>query len=172
MILVVYGHPYPSRSRGCAALLEAVRRVPEVEVRSLYDLYPDFDIDAAAEQAALDRAAAVVWLAPLHWYSVPSLMKHWIDKVLMDGYAFGAGGDRLAGKPCLWATTTGGGEYAPGGEHDHRFEEFAPPIEMTARYCGMRWLEPFAVHGVAQLSNDELAQRARELRERLEALGR
>jgi hypothetical protein len=27
-------------------------------VRSLYDLYPDFDIDEAAEQEALRRAAA------------------------------------------------------------------------------------------------------------------
>jgi putative NADPH-quinone reductase len=38
---------------------------------------------------------------------------------------------------------------------------------MTARYCGMRWLEPFVVHDPAAISDEELAARARALRERL-----
>ena len=56
MILIVRAHPYPQRSRAGRALLEAVHDLPDLEVRSLYDLYPDFDIDVAAEQAALARA--------------------------------------------------------------------------------------------------------------------
>ena len=32
--------------------------LPGLEVRSLYALYPDFDIDVATEQAALDAAGA------------------------------------------------------------------------------------------------------------------
>ena len=56
MILVLHAHPYPRTSRAGAALLAAIRDLPSLEVRSLYELYPDFDIDVAAEQAALERA--------------------------------------------------------------------------------------------------------------------
>lgn len=168
MILVVYAHPYPRRSRGGAALLAGIADIPGLEVRSLYDLYPDFDIDVAAEQQALRHADAVVWLNPLYWYTTPALMQLW--KVLVSGFAHSEGGTALADKPCVWAVTTGGGDYRVGGIHDHAFEAFAPAVEMTARYCGMRWLEPFVVHEPADLSDDELAARARALRERLVAL--
>lgn len=167
MILVVYAHPYPRRSRGCAALLAGIAGVPGLETRSLYDLYPDFDVDAAAEQEALRRADAVVWLGPLYWYTTPALMQLWMEKVLVSGFAHSAGGAALAGKPCLWAVTTGGGEYREGGVHAHAFEAFAPVVEMTARYCGMRWLEPFVVHDPAATSDEALAARAKALRERL-----
>jgi glutathione-regulated potassium-efflux system ancillary protein KefF len=169
-LLVVHAHPYPHTSRGCAALLESIADLPGLAVRRLYDVYPDFDIDVAAEQEALRGARAVVWLHPLYWYSAPALMKHWFEKVLAVGFAFGEGGSALQGKPCLWVTTTGGGEYSPEGIHRHRFAEFAPAIEMTARYSGMRWQEPFVVHDVTGHADDALRRRGQELRERLLAL--
>jgi len=42
------------------ALAAAVRDLPGVEIRALYDRYPDFDIDVAAEQALHDPARAAV----------------------------------------------------------------------------------------------------------------
>lgn len=164
---MVHAHPYPHTSRGCAALLDSISDLPGLEVRSLYDTYPDFDIDVAAEQDALRRARAVVWLHPLYWYTAPALLKHWFEKVLAVGFAYGESGSALAGKPCLWVTTTGGGEYSPEGIHHHAFRDFAPVIEMTARYSGMRWEEPFVVNDVTGHSDDALRARGRELRERL-----
>ena len=170
-IVVVYAHPYPRRSRGCAALLSAIRAMEGLQVRSLYELYPDFDIDRRAEQAALREAATIVWMHPLYWYGPPGMLKHWFDKVLLEGFAFGDRGRALQDKACLWVTTTGGGEYARGGVHDHPFADFAPPLEMTARYCGMRWLDPFVVHDVAHRSDEELLASGQSLRERLAAAG-
>ena len=170
MILVVHAHPYPKRSRGGAALLAGIADLPDLEVRSLYELYPDFDVDAAAEQEALRRADTVVWLNPLYWYTTPALMQLWMEKVLVSGFAHSKGGGALAGKSCLWAVTTGGGEYGVDGPHGHAFEAFAPVVEMTARYCGMRWAEPFVVHDPGEMSDGQLAARGRELRERLSLL--
>jgi glutathione-regulated potassium-efflux system ancillary protein KefF len=171
MVLVIYAHPYPRRSRAGASLLAAVRDLPGLEVRSLYDLYPDFDIDVAAEQAAVERADLVVWLAPLYWYSVPAAMKHWFDEVLTGGWAHGEDGNALKGKHCLWATTTGDVEkYALTGAHAHPFEAFIPVVEQTARYCHMKWLEPFVVHDSHELSDETLAQWAAKFRKRIEAL--
>ena len=75
MILLLYAHPYPSRSRAGAALLSALEGLQGLEVRTLYELYPDFDVDADAEQAVLLRADAIVWMHPLYWYSTPALMQ-------------------------------------------------------------------------------------------------
>lgn len=171
MIVVIHAHPYPRTSRGCAALLEAIREAPGLEVRSLYDLYPDFDVDSAAEQAALEPARLVVWLHPIYWYTVPALMKHWLEKVLVKGWAYGEGGTALKGKDCLWVATTGGDEsaYSAQGRHERAFEGFVPVVEQTARYCGMNWLAPFVVHGAHQVPDEALREAGRRLRERLDA---
>lgn len=169
MILIVHAHPYPRHSRACNALLAAVRELPGVEVRSIYDLYPDFDIDVAAEQQALIDADQVVWLHPLYWYSVPAMLKHWFDVVLLRGWAYGADGNALRGKPCLWVASAGGDpeSYAPEGIHQQPFEKFVPPIEQTARFCGMVWQEPIIVHGSHSVSDADIATAAEKFRSRL-----
>lgn len=169
MILIIYAHPYPQHSRASRALLSAARELSDVQVRSLYDMYPDFDIDVDAEQAALLDAKLVVWLHPVYWYSAPGMLKHWFDVVLARGWAYGTGGEALTGKQCLWVATTGGTPetYTSDGAHHRSFTDFAAPIEQTARFCGMHWLEPFTLHGAHVVSDAELAQAAAAFRQRL-----
>ncbi|MBL0208324.1 glutathione-regulated potassium-efflux system oxidoreductase KefF [Propionivibrio sp.] len=171
MILIVRAHPYPQRSRAGRALLEAVRDLPDLEVRSLYDLYPDFDIDVAAEQAALARADLVVWLHPIYWYSAPAMLKHWFDVVHLRGWAYGDGGAALRGKHCLWVATTGGdaSSFAESGAHQLPFAAFEAPIRQTAKFCGMVWEPPIVLHGANVVSNDALEAAANAFRERLAA---
>lgn len=169
MILIIHAHPYPQRSRAGRAMLAAVRDLPGLEVRSLYDLYPDFDIDVVAEQAALARADLVVWLHPVYWYSVPAMLKHWFDVVLVRGWAYGVSGGALYGKHCLWVATTGGQEssFAEGGVHQLPFADFAAPIRQTARFCGMVWEVPVTLHGAHALADDEIDVAATAFRKRL-----
>jgi glutathione-regulated potassium-efflux system ancillary protein KefF len=172
MLLLIFAHPYPDRSRANRSLLDAARGVDGVKVRSLYDLYPDFDIDVETEQAALARATAVIWQHPIYWYSPPSLLKHWFEKVLSRGWAYGDGGNALRGKRCLWVTTTGGepAAYGPEGMHRLPFPDFVPPVEQTARFCQMSWEPPLIVHGAHRLSTQELDSVAEDYRRRLERL--
>lgn len=169
MICVIHAHPYPSRARTNRVLADALRRLENVELRPLYDLYPDFDIDVDAEQRSLTRAQLVVWMHPVYWYSVPALLKHWFDKVLAYGWAYGEGGTALEGKRCLWVPTTGGGEqaYTPAGLHARPFASFVPAIEQTARYCGMQWEPPYIVHGTDGIDDARLAGHAAALVQRL-----
>ncbi|RFF47707.1 NAD(P)H-dependent oxidoreductase [Xanthomonas campestris] len=44
--------------------------------------------DVAAEHARLDRADAVVLVFPIYWWSMPALLKGWIDRVFTLGWAF------------------------------------------------------------------------------------
>ena len=97
-ILVLAAHPQLEHSRVTRTLMQAAARAhreggPHIEVRDLYALYPDYFIDTAAEQAALVPARLVVWLHPVHWYSMPPLMKLWLDEVFAFGWAYGPDGD-------------------------------------------------------------------------------
>lgn len=170
MIAVIYAHPYPHVSRACAALVKAISGVPGLTVRSLYDLYPDFDIDHDAERSALEGARLVVFVHPIYWYSMPALLKHWFDQVLAKGWAY-AGGQALAGKDCLWVATSSGDErdFVPAECQGHPFEAFVPVVERTARFCGMKWLEPFIVPAASRVADAELAAAAQTLRKRLDA---
>jgi glutathione-regulated potassium-efflux system ancillary protein KefF len=171
VICVIHAHPYPHRSRTNRALVAALRALPGLELRSLYDMYPDFDIDVVAEQHALSQARLVVWMHPLYWYSVPALMKHWFDKVLAFGWAYGDGGKALHGKHCLWVPTAGGDaeSFSPDGMHAHPFASFVPAIEQTARFCDMHWEAPYVVHGADDLDEAQLARHAAALVQRLSA---
>jgi glutathione-regulated potassium-efflux system ancillary protein KefF len=172
MIDLVYAHPYPDRSVANRTLVAALEGLPGLRLASLYDLYPDWGIDVDAEQEALASADVVVWQHPMHWYGPTPLLKLWFDKVLALGWAYGEGGTALHGKTCLWVVTTGGDElaYSPGGMHAHGFEAFVGPIRQTAVLCGMKFVEPFVIHGAHRHSPASLSALARAYRERLERL--
>ncbi len=173
MILLLYAHPHPDRSEANRILLDAVRDLPGLALHSLYDRYPDFSIDAAAERAAIEAAKLVIWQHPLYWYSVPALLKLWFESVLVRGWAYGDGGSALAGKDCLWVTTTGADAdaYGPGGKHAHGFSDFVPHVEQTARFCGMNWLPPIVLHGAHRHGRDWLRTQGQAYRARLQAWG-
>src|SRR5690606_21323041 len=48
-----------------------------------------FTSDIIAEQHKLLWAHMVLFMFPLWWYSVPGILKGWIDRVLANGFAYG-----------------------------------------------------------------------------------
>ena len=167
--LVIHAHPRASASRVTQALRQTLASQPDTTVRALYDLYPDFDINVAAERVALDAADLVIWLTPVHWYSVPALMKHWFDQVLAYGWAYGPGGNALRGKTAWWVTSAGAmpADYSATGAHGRPFADFVAPLEQTARFCGMHWLAPYVVHGGHHNSQSQVSASCGGLLQRL-----
>ena len=86
-IYVLAAHPAWSRSRVNRRLRDTAKQLPGVRVQDLYARYPDFDIDVAAEQANVSAARLLVLLHPIQWYSMPPLLKLWLDEVLTHGWA-------------------------------------------------------------------------------------
>ena len=167
-IALIHAHPYAEQSLANRELLAAIDDLAFVTRRSLYDLYPDFDIDVDAEQRALAAADLIVLQHPVYWYSAPALLKLWIDDVFALGWAYGEGGIALAGKSLQWVVTTGGDfrAYSPAGPHGHPFEVFIAPMRQTARFCGMHWLEPLIVHD-AHADRAHVVEAGQRYRERL-----
>ncbi|MBL8287700.1 MAG: NAD(P)H-dependent oxidoreductase [Rubrivivax sp.] len=174
-ITVIAAHPALEHSRITRRLMDAAAGVgaapdgPAVDVRDLYHLYPDYFIDVAAEQAALGAAQLVVWLQPIHWYSMPPLMKLWLDEVFAFGWAYGPGGTALRGKDLWLVASTGGPEhsYHPAGYNRYFFDAYLPPYEQTARLAGMRWLPPLVLHGAHRVDEAGLGAHAGLFAERL-----
>lgn len=171
-VLLVFAHPALERSRANAVLAEAGRTADGVRFHDLYELYPDFVIDVEAEQERLLAHQVIALQFPLYWYSTPALLKEWLDLVWLHGFAYGKGGDRLAGKQLFVACTTGGPAraYHRRGQNRFTMEEFLRPLEQTTALCGMSWETPWVVHG-ARLKDDETIRReADRYRARLEGL--
>lgn len=154
------------------ALWSAAEALPDITGHDLYETYPDFLIDTPAEQARLLAHEVVVLQFPFYWYSSPALLKEWIDLIWLHGFAYGHEGRALHGKTLSVACTTGGSDEAYGATGHNRFSmaEFLRPYEATASLCGMRWVQPFVVHGAAVIDDPGLTEAARGYRAWLRAL--
>lgn len=163
--LVLLFHPNLARSKANAALAEAARAVPGVEVVDVQALYPngqlDMFVDGAVEAQRLLAADRIVLQFPIQWYSIPPLMKAWIDAVLTRMYyvAYEAEGRNLEGRPILVAATAGNlpEAYAPKGQNLMPLADLLAPLRATAYRCHLPWAEPFFVYRADKLTDAELA---------------
>ena len=113
---------------------------------------------------------------PLWWYSLPAILKGWIDRVFAMGFAYDIGrtfdNGPLAGRRAMVAVTTGGLEssFAAGALN--------PPIDEILfhihygmfRVTGMQVLPPFVAHGVVRISDEQRSALLDRYRERLLSL--
>ena len=168
-ILVLFVHPALHRSRANAALASAVRSLPGVTFHDLYEAYPNHLVDVEREQGLLREHDVIVWQHPFYWYSCPSLLKEWQDVVLEYGFAYGEKGIALRGKSLLSVLTTGGPAAAcqPEGYNRYTLSHLLAPFDQTAHLCGMKYLDPFIVYGVRQLTGAQLQSAAAAYRARL-----
>lgn len=158
-ILVLFAHPKFSGSVVQRAMLDAIKGLEQVTIRDLYAAYPDMNIDVADEQAALLSHDMIVLQHPFYWYSAPAIIKEWQDLVLQNGWAYGPGGTRLAGRFLLSAVSTGGSEEAYHRQGRNRFEmaELLSPFNQTAWLCSMAYLTPFVIHAGRRMAPEALS---------------
>jgi glutathione-regulated potassium-efflux system ancillary protein KefG len=171
-ILVLLAHPALEKSRINRRLAAAVSSLPSVTVHDLYEAYPDFDIEVRREQALLTEHDVVVLQHPFFWYSVPPLLKQWIDLVLEHGWAYGSEGKALAGKQTVSAISTGGREaaYRRDGHNRYTMRELLAPVGQTFALCRMDYLPPFVVHGAHGMTAEQIERHADDYRRTVEAL--
>ncbi|GHF37114.1 NAD(P)H dehydrogenase [Streptomyces mashuensis] len=129
----------------------------------------------ATVRAHLDRLLAADLLVlsfPLWWFSLPAVLKGWIDRVFVMGGVFGGdhgtfGDGALAGKRAMLLVTTGGsGEaFQPGGAvgpmDDFLFHIHRGMFE----FVGYEVLEPVITYGPARMTDDERTTALETVRE-------
>lgn len=127
--------------------------------------------DIRREVAAVRRADLLVLVFPVFWFSVPAMLKGWIDRVFLSGIFYGGkriyaeGG--MAGKRALVVASLGGREhmFGPDAIHGELTAMLRPLLQGSLGYTGFTVLEPFFAYHVPYL---EPAARA-ALLERLAA---
>jgi len=162
MILIIFAHPYPSRSNANKPLLKTISNLENVVISDLYEKYPDFHIAVKSEQKLLAEAKLIVFQFPIYWYNVPALLKQWQEMVLTRGFAFGkTDADRvLQGKPCMAVVTTGHKQlsYQSEGYDCYTLNEFLRPLEQMADHCKMQYHPPLVVHEAHRVTSQDLAK--------------
>ncbi|NKB16636.1 MAG: NAD(P)H-dependent oxidoreductase [Sphingomonadales bacterium] len=164
--LILVFHRDLTQSKANAALADAAARLPETEVVDMQRLYPvgcvDMRWDTDAEVARLLAADRIVLQFPIQWYSVPSLLKSWLDAVLtrMFYIAYEREGRLLEGKSLMVAATAGNvpESYQRDGRNRFTIAEMLTPLRMAANRCGLVWIEPFTVFEADKLSPERLAE--------------
>lgn len=108
--LIVVAHPDPkSLSHGVAAQLGQgtsltghTFEIADIAAEGFDPRYTATDLavhrrevapaaDVAAEQARIDGADTLVLVYPVYWWSMPALLKGWIDRVFANGWAYDEG---------------------------------------------------------------------------------
>lgn len=159
-VLLNFIHPALEKSRINQRLLKCAHDLDSVRVNDLYQLYPDFQINAEAEKAKMEAHDSIVFQFPLYWYSSPALLKEWFDITLQYGWAYGRHANALVGKKTRFAVSTGapGDTYTKEGHNGYTMEEFLRPMLNTCQLCGMSIGDPFYVHSALHVEAEEMAQ--------------
>ena len=168
-VVIISGHPELDKSYTNKVILgELESEISNIDVRRLDTLYPDYRINVDAEQKALMQADAIVLQFPYYWYSVPALLKKWIDDVFAFNFAFGPEGDKLKGKHFILSITVGGPEesYGPLGYNHFTIEQTLPPLQQMAYLAQMHYQKPVYTHSMVYIPGVYNKQEAVEDRAR------
>lgn len=157
-ILILLAHPRFENSRVNKALISAASKVKNVTIHDIYETYPDYWINVQKEQELLMKHDVIVFQHPFYWYSVPPLLKQWMDLVLVFDWAYGPKGDKLKGKCLISAVSTGGDQmaYSKEGKHGHTLQDFLLSVKQTAKLCKMIYFPPFSSYGSHMVTDEKL----------------
>jgi len=137
--------------------------------------------DVKAEIDKLLWADALILQFPLWWFTMPAILKGWVDRVYACGFAYGVGehsdrrwGDRygegtLSGKRAMLIVTAGGWKehYAPRGVNGPIDDLLFPINHGILYYPGYDVLPPFIAYGTDRYDEVRYETAAEQLRERM-----
>lgn len=158
--------------------LPADRRLDVLAAQDEATLSGRLTDDVAAEQEKVDWADALVLQFPLWWFSVPAILKGWIDRVFTNGYAHGPAvpppytEGALGGRRALVSVTVGARESAFSDRGVHgRLEDVLYPVQHGFLwFTGMAPLRPFAVYNALDVPEERFEAVKREYGRRLDGL--
>ncbi|MER6996168.1 NAD(P)H-dependent oxidoreductase [Streptomyces sp. NPDC000410] len=152
----------------------ADRRLKVMDVSERATLAGRLSPDVAAEQEKVRWSDAVILQFPMWWFSVPAILKGWIDRVFTSGFGYGKAvpppysEGALAGRRALVSVTAGAREwsFSDRGIHGRLTDVLHPVQHGLFWFTGMAPLEPFAVYDANDLPDEpfEAAKRAYGLR--------
>ncbi|PSW16215.1 general stress protein [Photobacterium rosenbergii] len=132
--------------------------------RDLYTEYPDFQIDVEKEQALLEEHDRIILQFPFYWYSMPPLLKKWLDDVLAYNFAYGPDGEKLKGKDMQVVVSVGGREkFYSGFDIFTTVPDLLRPFQLTANLTQMNYLQPEYMFNADAAEQETIEEFGRQL---------
>lgn len=132
-----------------------------------------FAPDIAAELEKLAWCDVLIFQFPLWWFSLPSILKGWVDRVFAMGAVYGGGKwydkGEFRGKRAMLSLTTGGPPniYSPTGLNGDIHQILYPINHGILRFVGFDVLPPFIAYGVSRLEDEARSTYLAEYQQRL-----
>jgi NAD(P)H dehydrogenase (quinone) len=140
--------------------------------------------DITREQEKLRWADAVILQFPLWWFSMPAILKGWVERVYAYGFAYGVGehsdarwGNRygegaMAGKRAMLMVTMGGWDshYSERGINGPMDDLLFPIQHGVLHYPGFDVLPPFLVYRTSRVDEVRFAETCEALGRRMDDL--
>lgn len=172
--LIILSHPNIAKSVTNKALIEGILDTNYLTIRHLEQIYNSTDpysIDVLTEQKYLLDAKRVIFEFPLYWYSVPSMLKGYLDVVFTYGFAYGSSGNKLKGKEFKVVVSTGAPKEAfrAGAFNNYTLSELFKPLEQTANLSGMIYTPCFEINATHNITEDTLKQKIIKYKELLDS---
>ncbi|MBB6372470.1 NAD(P)H-dependent oxidoreductase [Chryseobacterium shigense] len=128
--------------------------------------------DIVAEQEKIEWCEIMIWQFPLYWFSVPAILKGWIDKVFTMGKLYDNGkifsNGFSAGKTAMLSVTTGGPEKNYVEDRYGEIHSILFPIHRgILEFLGFTVLQPEIIYSVERLTDDERETALQNWSERL-----
>ncbi|XP_077375349.1 NAD(P)H dehydrogenase [quinone] 1 isoform X1 [Festucalex cinctus] len=104
--------------------------------------------DIVAEQRKVEEAELIIFQFPLYWFSVPAIMKGWMDRVLTQGFAFSLekmyNNGIFKDKKAMLSFTTAATQsmFRPDGINGDINVALWPLQNGTLHFCGFQVLAP------------------------------
>ncbi|KAL8182560.1 UNVERIFIED_CONTAM: Ribosyldihydronicotinamide dehydrogenase [quinone] [Gekko kuhli] len=132
--------------------------------------------DLIEEQRKVEEADLVIFQFPLYWFSMPAIMKGWLDRVFVQGFAhnfpecYESG--LLKNKLALLSFTTGGDQemYSDEGVSGNIRHLLWPMQHGIMHFCGMSVLAPHICFAPEFAPEEERAQMLTSWVERLKTI--
>jgi NAD(P)H dehydrogenase (quinone) len=133
------------------------QQVEEMHATAEHGFSPDIE----AELQKVEWCDLMIWQFPLWWFSVPAVLKGWVDRVFAMGRAYGGGRiyDKgvFRGKKALLSLTTGGPEasYKPDGFNGDLAGVLRPIHRGMLEFVGFDVLAPQVVYGPVRMTDED-----------------
>ena len=113
-----------------------------------------FVTDLAVEIEKVREADLIVFHFPLWWFSVPGLLKGWIDRTFAYGFAYGRHGN-LKGRKAIVVTSTGGPESSYANSDRETVEGWLKHFLVgTLEFCGIEVYPIFVAYGPERMTEE------------------
>lgn len=128
------------------------------------------------ELAKISWADHIIFQFPLWWFSTPAILKGWLDRVLVKGFAYDTGKvfsqGLLKGKTASLVVTTQSpaSAYQKDGLHQATIDTFLHPMHHTLRFVGIETLAPCVIYAAFNLETSRKEMITQDYRAYLEDL--